>query len=55
MQIFKVAIIAVGIIIVAFIVASVALFGEHAFLLWVGLIALVVYGIVGLVTARRSR
>ncbi len=44
-----------GAIVLGFIVAGIALIGEHAFLLWVGLIGLVVYVVSGWVIARRSR
>jgi len=54
MSMLKVAAILVGATLLGFVVAGIALFGEHAFLLWVGLGGLVVYGIAGLV-ARRSR
>lgn len=55
MSILKLAAIFVGVILVAFLVASIALFGEHAFLLWVAIILLVVYAISGLVAARRNK
>ena len=45
----------VGAILVGFLVASIAFFGEHAFLLWVAIMLLVVYAITGLVAARRSK
>jgi hypothetical protein len=45
----------VGVVLIGFLVASIAFFGEHAFLLWVSVILLVVYAITGLVAARRSK
>jgi phage-related holin len=55
MSIVKFALIFVGVILVAFLVASIAFFGEHAFLLWVSIILLVIYAITGLVAARRDK
>jgi len=55
MSLLKVAAIIVGAVLVAFLVAAIALLGEHAFLLWVAIILLVVYAITGLVAARRNK
>ncbi len=55
MSILKFVAIFVGVILLAFLVASIAFLGEHAFLLWVAVILLVVYAISGLVVARRSK
>lgn len=55
MQLLKVIAIVIGVLLLAFLVASIAFFGEHAFLLWVAVVLLVVYAITGLVAARRSK
>jgi hypothetical protein len=55
MSILKMVAIFVGAILVAFLVASIAFLGEHAFLIWVSVILLVIYGITGLVAARRNK
>lgn len=55
MSVLKMVAIFVGAILVAFLVASIAFLGEHAFLVWVAVILLVIYVISGLVAARRSR
>lgn len=54
MNMLKVIAIAVGAILLGFLVASIAFFGEHAFLLWVSIGLLIAYGIAGLVAARRK-
>jgi hypothetical protein len=45
----------VGALLLGFLVASIALFGEHAFLLWVAAILLVVWAISSAVAWLRSR
>lgn len=51
----KMMLIFVGVIVAAFIIAGIAMFGEHAFLLWVGIGLLIAYAISGLVVARRNK
>ncbi len=55
MGILKIVLITVGVILVGFLVASIAFLGDHAFLLWVAVILLVIYAISGLVAARRAK
>jgi hypothetical protein len=55
MQLFKFIAIFIGVVLVGFLVASIAFFGEHAFLLWIAVILLIAYAISGLVAARRSK
>jgi hypothetical protein len=55
MGVLKMVLIFVGVVLVGFLVASIAFFGDHAFLLWVAVILLIVYAISGLVAARRAR
>jgi hypothetical protein len=52
---FKVIAIMVGALLLGFLVASIALFGEHAFLLWVAAILLVIWAISSVVVWLRSR
>jgi len=55
MGIVKVAAVIVGAVLLGFLVASIALFGEHAFLLWVAVILLVVWAVSSAVVWLRSR
>ena len=55
MALFKIVAIIVGALLLGFLVASVALFGEHAFLLWVAAILLVIWAISSVVVWLRSR
>jgi hypothetical protein len=51
----KVIAIIVGALLLGFLIASIALFGEHAFLLWVSVILLAVWAISSAVMWLRSR
>jgi len=55
MGVLKMVVILVGAILVGFLVAAIALLGEHAFLLWVSIGLLIVYGISVLLASRRSQ
>ena len=55
MALAKIIAIIVGALLLGFLVASIALFGEHAFLLWVCAILLVVWAISSAVVWLRSR
>lgn len=52
---FKMVAIFVGAIVVGFIIAGIAMFGERAFLLWIGIGLLIAYAIAGVVAARRDK
>lgn len=54
MGMFKMIMIFLGCLLVGFLVACIAFFGEHAFLLWVSIGLLIAYGIAGLVASRRK-
>lgn len=55
MGLVKVIAIIVGALLLGFLVASIALFGEHAFLLWVAVILLVIWAISSVVVWLRSK
>jgi hypothetical protein len=55
MELVKIVAIIVGALLLGFLVASIALFGEHAFLLWVAAILLVVWAISSAVVWMRSK
>jgi hypothetical protein len=55
MELVKIVAIIVGALLLGFLVASIALFGEHAFLLWVAAILLVVWAISSAVVWLRTK
>ncbi len=55
MALVKIIAIIVGALLLGFLVASIALFGEHAFLLWVCAILLVIWAISSAVVWLRSK